>query len=180
MRCVSPLILFYLLILDVLNASKSTPPFVGASPLIAQFMGLGIGGHRYNDIARWIAKYTFWSLSLLTIEYCTSCSFLLLSLLQSIFAFSFVMDAGVNSNYQCKHMHFCCSSYSYLFLAGIAINRTSWKLFARRKWVLFFMSIVSQIAGAIALYAFDQYVWNHHAFAYGLGVLVSALSGSQR
>lgn len=173
----SPLILTWLLTLDLLNASHSKPPFVGATPLMAQFLGLGIGGEGQNGAARWTAKYTFWSLSLLVIELCTSPSFLLLSLLQALLAFSFVMDAGVNSEYQCQHMHFCCSSYSYLFLAGIATNRVSWRLLCSRRSCLAAVSILAQCGGATALYWFDGRAWNHHAFAYGLGVAVSVLTG---
>lgn len=175
---VSPFILIYLSIMDLLNASISKPPFIGATPLAAQFMGLGIGGPGYDGAERWVAKYAFWSLSLFVIEFCTSPSFLLLSLLQSLFAFSFVMDAGVNSNYQCRHMHFCCSSYSYLFLVGVAANRVSWELSHKR--VIVFVSIIIQVGGALILYAFDHYTWNHHAFAYGLGVTVSVLHGSKK
>lgn len=173
----SPLILTWLLTLDLLNASKSKPPFLGATPLMAQFLGLGIGSQGYDGAARWIAKYTFWSLSLFVIEFYTSPSFLLLSLLQALLAFSFVMDAGVNSEYQCQHMHFCCSSYSYLFLTGIATNRVSWRLVCKRRWCFAFVSILVQVGGATALYLFDGHVWDHHAFAYGLGVAVSVFSG---
>ena len=162
----------------MLNISNSAPPFKGATPLLAQFIGLGIGGEEYNSAMRWIAKYVGWSLSLFVIEFCTSLSFLLLSLLQSLFAFSFVMDAGINSKYQCQHMHFCCSSYSYLFLAGIATNCVTWKLLcSRKRFPVLPVSITIQVGALMGLYAFDDCVWNHHAFAYGLGVTVSVLTG---
>ena len=132
----------------------------GATPSHGPLLGLGIGGGGHNGTAWWTAKYTFWSLPARN-RALHLAVFPAVPLPQALLAFSFVMDAGVNSEYQCQHMHFCCSSGCICF-ASIATNRVSWRLLCSRRSCLTTVSILAQ-CGVHCSYWFDGRAWNHHA-----------------
>jgi hypothetical protein len=164
----------YVAVLDALNAGRGAPPFVGAVPLQAQFLGLGIGGPGFTEWYRWVLKYALWSASLITIERASGRAFLVLSVLQALMAFSFVMDAGVNSEFQCEHHHYCCSSYAYFYLAGTAVAcaYTRWASTPARRAA----SALAWVVAGLVVLAADGFRWDHHVLALALGSVAGALA----
>ena len=74
------------------------------------------------------------------------------------------MDAGVNSEYQCQHMHFAAPRTRICFSQA---RDQPWSWSCRQPTIVSATADPAQCGGATALYC--STVRNHHAFAYGLG-----------
>ena len=167
----STAILVYLTALDVANRHRAAPPFVCASNLQAQFMGLGIT--TYSRPEQWFLKYLMWS-TLIVIETFQDHATVLLTLLHALLGFSFVMDAGVNSYYHGHH--FCCSSYAYcVFWASafvallVCAIRAKWAVASR--WGI----VLAWALCGLGILAYDAWRVGHHFLAYFVGTLGAIL-----
>ena len=151
-------------VLDLLNAERTAAPFVGVgSNALAQALGIGIHG---KDTAELVAKYGLWC-SIFVVEVLDGHLRAFHSFVIAILAFSFTMDVGINAKY--KGFLYCCSSYSYLHICGVAHVASA--EFTRRKK----LTAVSWSAFLILQVAYDSWRWDHHALSFVLGSGLRAL-----
>ena len=163
----------YLLVLDLANRERITPPFWGAVDVQAQFLGLGISYLKSPET--WVFKYGMWSW-LFVIEFVQGHASVLLVLLQALLAFSFVMDVGVNRDYHGRW--YCCSSYSTFFFcaAGQVAAMDAALCRKKRRWEVASGVLVGWLVSAVGILVVDSWRPNHHLLAFLLGTVCALLS----